>query len=499
MLNFQQLIESEYRSAYESAYDLTMKQQYSEPKIYLGNNDLSKRWYVYFSYRNPETGKLTRQTPIYGDANTYKTKEERLAVLTIYRRVLLKLLKQGYSPYEDNTELHTRLNTPTINEPKPQPEKPNRLTTVDKNSDVGSSTVNTGALEEVKPVEKDNTQLNLTKVNQDVTKTVSGTATEGNQIKEASNSTPKKEVEDNKGKTLIDDAFNLDDRIKQKSLRVTSYRTYSSHIKRFKDWLRKEQKHLKYIEQVDKSVVIKYLNKVLLNSSARNRNNYKASISSFYSTLVDNDVLKTNEIVSIKKLKTNSVRNKTYTEEQQKEIFDYLEEADPTLLLFIKFVSYNFLRPIEVCRLKIGDINLKNKTISFKAKNKPLKTKIIPSILIDELPDLSQFKEDEFLFNYKKLGGYWNASEDTKRGKYSLRFKTVVKDKFNLGKEYGLYSFRHTFITKLYRALKENSSPHEAKSQLMQITGHTSMTALESYLRDIDVELPNDYSDLLKS
>ena len=34
---------------------------------------------------------------------------------------------------------------------------------------------------------------------------------------------------------------------------------------------------------------------------------------------------------------------------------------------------------------------------------------------------------------------------------------------------------------------------------LMQITGHTSMTALESYLRDIDVELPNDYSDLLKS
>ena len=57
MLNFQQLIENEYKSAYESAYDLTMKQQYSEPKIYLGNNDLSKRWYVYFSYRNPETGK----------------------------------------------------------------------------------------------------------------------------------------------------------------------------------------------------------------------------------------------------------------------------------------------------------------------------------------------------------------------------------------------------------------------------------------------------------
>ena len=114
------------------------------------------------------------------------------------------------------------------------------------------------------------------------------------------------------------------------------------------------------------------------------------------------------------------------------------------------------------------------------------------------MPDLSQFKEDEDLFNYNGYGGYWEATDDTKRGTFSNRFKTIVKDKFKLGKEYGLYSFRHTFITKLYKALKENSSPHETKSQLMQITGHTSMAALEAYLRDIDVELPEDYSDLLK-
>jgi len=32
----------------------------------------------------------------------------------------------------------------------------------------------------------------------------------------------------------------------------------------------------------------------------------------------------------------------------------------------------------------------------------------------------------------------------------------------------------------------------------MLITGHTDMTALEKYLRDIDAELPQDYSELLK-
>ena len=77
-----------------------------------------------------------------------------------------------------------------------------------------------------------------------------------------------------------------------------------------------------------------------------------------------------------------------------------------------------------------------------------------------------------------------------RRDFYSKRFKKNVKQKFDLGIDYGLYSFRHTYITKLYRALVKESSPFEAKSKLMLITGHLSMSALEKYLRDIDAELP---------
>ena len=73
-----------------------------------------------------------------------------------------------------------------------------------------------------------------------------------------------------------------------------------------------------------------------------------------------------------------------------------------------------------------------------------------------------------------------------------------MKEHFKLGKDYGLYSFRHTFITKLYREIRKKQTPFEAKSVLMLITGHSSMTALEQYLRDIDAELPQDYSHLLK-
>ena len=61
-----------------------------------------------------------------------------------------------------------------------------------------------------------------------------------------------------------------------------------------------------------------------------------------------------------------------------------------------------------------------------------------------------------------------------------------------------MYSFRHTFITKLYREMRKTSSQFETKSKLMLVTGHSTMTALEKYLRDIDAELPEDYSNLLR-
>ena len=105
MPNFKELITFEY----ESAYDLSVKRNFSIPKIYSANGDLKKRWYIYFSFRDPENGKLVRQTPFYGNTNKYKTKEDRMSVLVTYRKVLLKLLEQGYDPYSDNLELHQSL------------------------------------------------------------------------------------------------------------------------------------------------------------------------------------------------------------------------------------------------------------------------------------------------------------------------------------------------------------------------------------------------------
>lgn len=102
------------------------------------------------------------------------------------------------------------------------------------------------------------------------------------------------------------------------------------------------------------------------------------------------------------------------------------------------------------------------------------------------------------LFTKDGLIGEWNISDDAKRGHFSRKFKKV-KEHFGFGDEYGIYSFRHYYTTRLYRSFRgQGLSPFETKSKLMTITGHDSMKALEKYLRNIDAELPDDYSDLLR-
>jgi len=404
---------------YANAYVLTAKRNYSEPKIYDANGDLTKRWYVYFSFRNPQTNLLEKQTPIYGGANKFKTKQERYEVLNAYRKQLKKALEEGLSPYEDNEK----------------------------------------TLEAIaeKPV---------------------------------SQTTPKKEEQN----VAIAEAFALALKIKQSVLSKTSFPSFNSNVKRFEKWLR--EKDVVSVRDITKKTVIEYLNEVLDNTTPRTRNNTRIDLGSLFQTLEDNEIIVENFIKKINVLKATPERNKTYTNALQADIYKYMEENDKILLLFVKFISYNYLRPIEVCRLQIGDLDLVDRKLYVRAKNSPVKTKIIPEILINELPDLSKMNKNHYLFTPFAIGGEWETSETDKRDYFSKRFKKV-KDHFKLGKDYGLYSFRHTFITKLYNEFAKSMTPNEAKSKLMLITGHNTMDALEKYLRDIDAVLPEDYSSFL--
>ncbi len=389
---------------YANAYDLEYKSQYSAPKIYDANGDLSKRWYVYYSYRNPATDKLERQTPIYAGVNKFKNLKERKNAIKILAKAVENILENGFNPYDEDSV----------------------------------------------PV--------------DETKNYS-----------------------------IPDAITFSLELKKNTLKDNSFRDYRIRIKSFEKWLLANGFENRYITAVNKKTIVTFLNSVLSTTSPKNRNNTRAILSMFFQSLEDNDIIPDNFVKKINVLKSNPERNKTYSSKQEVDIFNYLKSNDELLLLFIQFISYNHLRPVEVVRLQIKDVNVKDRRIYVRAKNKAVKVKIIPEILLSTLPDLEKFHPESYLFTPNGIGHEWVTNETDKRDYFSKRFKKV-KDSLGLGKDYGLYSFRHTFITKLYHEFVKNSTPFEAKSKLMLITGHETMVALDKYLRDIDAVLPEDYS-----
>jgi integrase len=454
MSNILLLLQRVHQNVHQNRHSLD-KKKFSVPKIYTGGVDitlwnellkeeqkqaLSKDWYVYYKFIDSNTGKLKRMPNIKGGSNRYKTKKERLLILTQLRDALEYLLEKGLNPYLDS-------DTSLLELEKVTPRKNKMIV--------------------VAPVSNDS---NVAVIPQPVKPAIIEPV------------------------LSIKEAFAYALKIKKKSLNDTSYMNFEGRINRFKKALDENAP----ITSLNRKQTNEYLNSILETTSARNRNNTRIDLSSLFEVLANDEIIPENFIKRINTLKTKPQRNKTYTPDMQETIYTYLEKNDALLLLFIKFISYNFLRPVEVCRLKVGDLDVKDKKLYVRAKNKLVKIKIIPEILIKDLPDLTQMNNEDFLFTPTKIGGQWIATENNRRDHFSKRFKATVKEHFGLGSDYGMYSFRHTFITKLYRELRKSYSPFEAKSILMNITGHSTMSALELYLRDIDAELPEDYSHLLE-
>jgi integrase len=454
MSNILLLLQRVHQNVHQTRHSLD-KKKFSEPKIYTGGvditlwnelskeeqkNAISKDWYIYYKFLDDTTGKLKRMPNIKGGCNRYKTKRERIAILSKLRDALEYLLEKGLNPYSEADLSLLDAETPSSSESK------KTATTSSSNKPEVPATSESIITEPIEPV------------------------------------------------LSIKDAFEYALKIKKKSLNETSYMNFAGRINRFKKALDENAP----ITSLNRKQTNEYLNSILVSTSARNRNNTRIDLSSLFEVLANDEIIPENFIKKINTIKTKPERNKTYTPDMQENIYSYLEKNDPLLLLFIKFISYNFLRPVEVCRLKVGDLDIKDKKLYVRAKNKLVKIKIIPEILIKDLPDLSLMNKESFLFTPTQIGGEWIATENNRRDHFSKRFKTIVKDHFGLGADYGMYSFRHTFITKLYRELRKTYSPFEAKSILMNITGHSTMSALELYLRDIDAELPEDYSHLLE-
>ena len=235
---------------HDRVHDFQMKLNYSEPKLYTGgikpsnwkhltskekNEALSKKWYLYYSFRNPKTGKLERQPNIKAGINSLAKFQDRIKELKTLKKALNIILESGYNPFKEETleVIQNRLNESKIDI---QPALQSKL----------KPTIQPTLKTTLQPTEKS-----------------------GYTISEA--------------KELV---LNT----KNKILTKNSFSDFRSIINALEKWLIDNKVDLNSdISSLNKKLIVKFLNRILEKTSARTRNNYRAILSSFFQVIVDTE------------------------------------------------------------------------------------------------------------------------------------------------------------------------------------------------------------------
>ncbi|AOZ99581.1 tyrosine-type recombinase/integrase [Flavobacterium commune] len=398
---------------------------FSEVKLYIPKVDgkptvlPNHRWYVYYYFRNPDTGKMEKIKD-YCKINTYKTVAERKEVGQVWVDSYTVLLNQGLNPFVKNSLA------------------------------------------------------------------------------------PKKEVNEFENATYsVKKALQYAYDNKLGSWKKSTADDYRIRLGVFMEWIEKNKLVNKDISELKEVHIVTFMNWLIKPEpkgrgvGGTSQDNYKRCLSGLFGKLVKDKIIPKNIIAEIDTKKDDPIKNTPFTGYEVKAIRDYLLENDKQLYHFIQFVIYTFLRPREIIRLKVSDINLREKYLKVETKSERKKIKKLVGPVLDWLEEINinNLPSDAHLFT--NLGSYfvWTATEKSKVDHFGNRF-AKVKEKLKFNGDYGIYSFRHTAAMDLFHAfMKQGMTEHESILKLMPITGHASETALRNYLRDIGGMLPKDYGE----
>lgn len=310
-----------------------------------------------------------------------------------------------------------------------------------------------------------------------------------------------------KARMTVEKAFEFAYTIKASTKKEPTLKGYKFHTDRFLDWSKRNgflgasisKFTLDHFYEFYDYLRFEYRKENGQHLSATSINNHKRTMSAFFTTLKNERIIATNFIKDIPKLEEEPENNKAFSFTEIQEIKKVLLKKDPYLIHFISFMLYPLLRPREICRLKVKDLNLEQGILSVQTKTEALSqrriiVKIKPTI---EALAIGNSPGNYHLFSNENKPKDWSTAKLQSRvDHFSARFKKI-KTEMGYGRDYGLYSFRHSAIVDLYYSLQKTGlGEQEILLKLMPYTLHKSIAGIKNYLRNLVKTIPPDHSDI---
>lgn len=369
---------------------LTKSTNFKPAKVYDAGGDLTKQWFVYYSFLDPSTGKF-RRFKILRDINSFNLKGERSDRARLICVAVNELLEEGYNPFKE----------------------------FGSGNDFSVSACVDIFLEKA-----------------------------------------------------------------ESSLKFNSYKRFKYELDRFKNWLSDNNLSELNISEVKKSHIFQFMDyskRVGNWTSGKTYNTNKANLARFFNYFINNydDVITSNPVTRIESVPEIQQGNIPYNESEFKLIRDYILENDPYLWRICQFTYYAAVRNGSEA------INLRVKNIDFVSSQIIVPGDITKGKIRQSIPIYPEFMEVLLEMDLKKFHPDWfifgkgdkPGPERVEENYFNRRFKKI-KDALGLGREYGIYSFKHTRGCHL---VEDGATLYEIQT----LYRHTDLHATMKYLKSI--------------
>lgn len=284
----------------------------------------------------------------------------------------------------------------------------------------------------------------------------------------------------------------LQNRVDNDLLRPTTHNQYKSILKTFIEWL---EDKVVYADEISRQLVTEYLDHLQLErkTTTITRNNYQVWIGMFLSYAKERGYLEKNPIEDMKLLQNKQEKQRKML---PNDILDalhvHLEKTNPYFLLICKFIMYCFVRPKELCMLRVSAVDFANSTLTIPAdisKNHKTCSVTIPDSLLQHMKELGyhRINKNYYLFGKK----YKPCERPTTGASMCYYWRSHVADKLGFPPEYKLYSLKDTGITKLLLDADVLTVRDQARHSNISITNTYAQRSDESIakVRKFDAEL----------
>ncbi|MCM1033990.1 MAG: site-specific integrase [Paludibacter sp.] len=282
--------------------------------------------------------------------------------------------------------------------------------------------------------------------------------------------------------TPIDDVMAAYIDEKSKELKQDSLRSYKSFCNIFGRWCSSHIPGCKCI-QFNRTLAVRYMDYIYSerNVSARAYNNQLKMARALFSWAVQKCYCKENPFELIKIKKEQEKKRILIPADVRGRIKAYFEEHSPNYIIVMELVFTSLLRPKEISRVQIKQINLKEQHIympSDKTKNGHHRYAFLSEELCRRIAGIiGKARPEDYLFSH----GYMPGIDYVESKRYRKDWDKMRKA-LKLPQEMQLYSLRDTGINNM---LKSGIDP----LTVMQAADHHDLSMTTRYANHADPNL----------